>query len=352
MKPTNHSFAFAAAVLLMACGNQPNSFTVTGNVNNFHSVYGEGNTIDTVYIQCKDSIISEKVAVAPDGTFTLTGAIDAPSEAYLTVKFTTPIGTGESMLLLVLENGTISINDFQKGDIQGTPLNDAVYAELSYLKQANDCSTRKLQRLSAFIEEYKQTPASVALIYYMAMQEALTIEELATLIDGADPCIKEHKFINAYTSHIQRELKKKALTATTSEGCMFTDFEAEYNGKVQRLSDYVGRGQYVLADFWASWCGPCRQEIPGLIEIHKLYKDKGLVVLGITVNDQPEHTDKAIKEFGIPYPQIMNGGHTPAKTYGITGIPHIILFGPDGTILKRGLRGEAIKQVVNEYMAR
>ena len=74
------------------------------------------------------------------------------------------------------------------------------------------------------------------------------------------------------------------------------------------------------------------------------------MVLGVAVNDAPANTEKAIKELGIPYPQIMNGGHTPAEIYGITGIPHIILFGPDGTILKRGMRGEAISQVVREYL--
>ncbi len=131
-------------------------------------------------------------------------------------------------------------------------------------------------------------------------------------------------------------------------GEMFTDFEAEYNGEVQRLSDYVGNGNYVLVDFWASWCRPCREEIPNLIEAYNNYKDKGLIVLGVATWDDPADTEKAIKELGIPYPQIMNAQYAGSDAYGIEGIPEIILFAPDGTIVARGLRGEAIEKILSE----
>ena len=129
---------------------------------------------------------------------------------------------------------------------------------------------------------------------------------------------------------------------------MFTDFEAEYEGKVQKLSDYVGKGNYVLVDFWASWCGPCRAEIPNLIAAYNKYKAKGLVVLGVATWDKPEDTLKAIEEDKIPYPQIMNAQKAGSDAYGIEGIPQIILFGPDGTIVARDLRGEAIEAKLAE----
>ncbi|MBQ7463127.1 MAG: TlpA family protein disulfide reductase, partial [Bacteroidaceae bacterium] len=107
-------------------------------------------------------------------------------------------------------------------------------------------------------------------------------------------------------------------------------------------------GKYVLVDFWASWCGPCRAEIPNLITAYNKYKDKGFTVLGVAVNDKPEATLKAIKDDGIPYPQILNSQQIAASAYGIISIPEIILFAPDGTILARGLRGEEIEKRLAE----
>ncbi|MBO4551538.1 MAG: TlpA family protein disulfide reductase, partial [Bacteroidaceae bacterium] len=132
------------------------------------------------------------------------------------------------------------------------------------------------------------------------------------------------------------------------EGDMFKDFAVEYDGKTTHLSDYVGQGKYVLVDFWASWCGPCRQEIPNLIALYEKYKDKNFQMLGVAAQDNPEDTRKAIEEEKMPYPQIINSQQIATDLYGITGIPEIILFAPDGTILKRGLRGEGIEKKLEE----
>lgn len=136
----------------------------------------------------------------------------------------------------------------------------------------------------------------------------------------------------------------------TSSELMFIDFEAEYNGKVQKLSDYVGKGKYVLVDFWASWCGPCKAEIPNLINVWNKYHGDNFEVLGVATWDEPKDTEKAIKELGIPYPQIMNAQNAGSDAYGIQSIPQIILFGPDGTILKHNLRGEQIEQTIKQYL--
>lgn len=170
----------------------------------------------------------------------------------------------------------------------------------------------------------------------------MSTEELITFIDGNEYFKTDSIIIK------ERELWDVQLE--TAEGKIFKDFEAEYEGKVVKLSDYVGKGKYVLVDFWASWCGPCRAEIPNLLSVYEKYKGDRFEVLGVATWDKPEDTKTAIEQLNITYPQIMNAQYAGSNAYGINGIPQIILFGPDGTILKRNLRGAAIEEAVKEVL--
>ena len=108
------------------------------------------------------------------------------------------------------------------------------------------------------------------------------------------------------------------------------------------LDDFVGKGQYVLVDFWASWCGPCREETPYVVKAYNDYKDKGLVVLGVAVRDQQPNTQKAMANMDIYYPQLLDPSIALAGEFGVSAIPHLFLFGPDGKIVQQGMRGEGI----------
>ena len=145
-------------------------------------------------------------------------------------------------------------------------------------------------------------------------------------------------------------MKKKDLQTRleTDKGSMFRDFTVEYDGTQHRLSDYVGQGKYVLVDFWASWCGPCREEIPNIVDAYNKYKAKGLQVVGVACLEEAKNSIKYVSEKNIPYPQIFNAGMPVLQLYGMDGIPYIFLFAPDGTILARGLRGEDIEKKLAE----
>ena len=149
------------------------------------------------------------------------------------------------------------------------------------------------------------------------------------------------------------EQTKAPMELSTEEGAMFTDFEAtQPDGSIAKLSDYVGKGKYILVDFWASWCGPCKREIPNIKAAYDKYAGEKFDVLSVAVWDKPEDTAKAAAEHGVVWNQIVNAGKVPTDIYGIEGIPHLILFGPDGVILKRGeaLRGEGLDKVLSTIL--
>lgn len=195
----------------------------------------------------------------------------------------------------------------------------------------------------AALEFVKENPNAAGVYIIRGMLSyVMPIEEVINLVDSNeyfknDPTLIEQK-------------KSWAVQMETGEGKMFKDFSAEYDGKVTKLSDYVGKGKYVLVDFWASWCGPCKKEIPNLINVYNKYKGDKFEVLGVATWDKPNDTLKSIEQLGIPYPQMLNAQKAGSDAYGINGIPQIILFGPDGTILKRNLRGESIETTVAEYL--
>lgn len=187
--------------------------------------------------------------------------------------------------------------------------------------------------------------------YIMSMAARSTYTDYATL-DSAMNAVKYASKI-ASLNRLRENLEKKEKT---KEGNMFVDFKGlSVDGNESSLSDYVGKGKFVIADFWASWCGPCRGEIPNLIAVNKEFGGDNFVVLGINVWDQEQKFKESLKNEGIDYPQIYvpaNSETSPTDLYGIDGIPQIMLFGPDGTIIKRNLRGEGIRNAVVEAMGK
>ena len=112
----------------------------------------------------------------------------------------------------------------------------------------------------------------------------------------------------------------------------------DMHGKDVRLADY--RGKVILLNFWATWCGPCKVEIPGFVELYNAYKDRGFVVLGISTDDSPEQLRKFSRDMRITYPVLVGSDRTDITddAYGpMWGIPVSFLIGKDGAICKRYL---------------
>lgn len=160
---------------------------------------------------------------------------------------------------------------------------------------------------------------------------------------------KDNAIIQAFKQQLEQKEK-------TKEGKMFTDFGGlSTEGKLTKLSDFVGKGNYVLVDFWASWCGPCKAEMPNLVRLHKKLQKKGLTVVGVNISDNETNFKSTLKTYKIDYPQIHIPAHVQengAKIYSVNSIPHIMLIAPDGTILKRGLRGEDMMKYVEEQVTK
>lgn len=111
------------------------------------------------------------------------------------------------------------------------------------------------------------------------------------------------------------------------------------------------KGKYVLVDFWASWCGPCRAENPNVLKAYNTYKDKNFTVLGISLDDKGENWKKAIKDDGMPWTQLsdLKGWKNEVSTYyGIMGIPSTLLIDPQGKIIAKDLRGEILNKKLEE----
>jgi thiol-disulfide isomerase/thioredoxin len=189
---------------------------------------------------------------------------------------------------------------------------------------------------------------SVALMALQNCYYLMEDEELSATIDNLGKAFQENEFV-------QKVRKSIEARKGTAEGCMFTDFtviqdENDPENSTVKFSDYVGQGKYILVDFWASWCGPCKREIPNIAAVYNTYKGDNFDVLSVAVWDKPEDTAKAAEEHGVVWNQIINAQRIPTDAYGIDGIPHIMLVGPDGTIIKRNLRGEAIEAAVKEAL--
>lgn len=319
-----------------------------------------------------DGMSSEIInsTVISDGAFEMKGT--AEKDALLAVK----IGNAANVIWMFNDGKPVKINVADE-TLSGSALNNklddcmkkrnAEYKELfdmsnefgalstfeqrarmqEFIPKYNAAVAKYTDFCMGLIEENKDNIIPVAIIPYIA--EYLDAQKLDGLFSSDAPFAK-HPFIIDYKDYLEHsgvrtdniELRKQSIV-----GKKFIDLEEpDADGVMHKLSEYVGKGNWVLIDFWASWCGPCKSEMPNVVEAYKKYHDKcGFNVVGLSFDRDKDAWTKAIVSWDMPWIHLSDLNYwqtVAAGIYNVDSIPDNLLVDPQGNVVARGLRGQEL----------
>lgn len=318
----------------------------------------------------KDLVIID-TAVVHNGGFEFKGQVNDTCNVRF-VELAEPTDVVKRAVLLVAEPGHIDVSMDSVSTIKGTLTNNdyqtfndklaAIDSEMKAIYQKSNEDTTKTAQV-ALEKQYEEKEAQKTSINYdfikahvksqlgaylfASRSYMFSLDQMKEIIALISPEYKNNERMKKVEARIQ------ALDAT-SVGKTFTNLKGKNpEGVDVSLADYAGKGKYVLIDFWASWCPPCRAEMPKLVEAYKQFKGKDFEIVGISLDKNNEDWVKGIKNLNITWPQISDlkfWDSQLAAAYGVNSIPHLVLLDKDGKILARGLSADQAVEKLNELL--
>lgn len=372
-------FALIAACLLPAAVMSQGKFTINAKVGNLGSPA-------KAFLQygSRANPIVDSVEVV-NGKFTFSGPLSTISQAALFIKHdNAPVARGviADAFLFYLEPATLQIesatDSVKHAAVKGSKINEVNEKYKVLTKPVLEKNAALMTEYYGKTPEQRKDEAYMKTVYSRdeAIRKeinALNKQFYAAHLDSyvglvafqgtidldGDLAGSEAEF-NKFSAAVQSTDLGKSISQTlasakkTGVGQMAMDFtQNDVNDKPVKLSDF--RGKYVLLDFWASWCGPCREENPNVVKAYQTYKDKNFTVLGVSLDQPGKKADwlAAIEKDGLTWTHLsdLKGWENAAsKLYGVRGIPANFLIDPSGKIVAKNIRGEELQNKLAELL--